>query len=591
MFLVLLTALLAGTPPVAAPGPAATDWRTPFEKGNGNTTATYRECIDYYQRLDSKYEEITMRRAGATDSGQPLHEVVISANGLSTPGLTRNAKRRVVFIQNGIHPGEPEGIDASMMLARDLVQEPALKPLLARLTVVIIPIYNVDGALNRNSTTRANQNGPESYGFRGNARNLDLNRDYVKQDSRNAQSFAELFAKWRPDVFVDTHTSNGADYQYTMTLIATQKDKLHPALSAYMTGRLLPSLYQGMEQRHWPLTPYVDFEGRTPDARGLQGFLETPRYSSGYAALFNTIGFITETHMLKAYQPRVKATYDFLTLLLQQLHLSADELGQARAEADRQTAAQQTFPLTWQLDTTRAETLQFRGYEGRTKPSEVSGLPRLYYDQKAPYTRPVKYYNTFRPGVQVQAPRAYVLPQAWAEVAERLKRGGVQLRRLSRDTTLTAEAYYLGDFATSPRPYEGHYLHSRLQVRPEQQKIRFSRGDYVVSLDQPQRRFAIETLEPQATDSFFTWGFFDSVLQQKEHFSDYVFEDLAADLLRRDPKLRQQLEERKKSDPAFAKSAIAQLEFVYRHSPYYEASHLRYPVVRWQGGPLNTMAD
>ncbi|MBG8553535.1 M14 family metallopeptidase [Hymenobacter guriensis] len=589
MFLVLLTALLASTRPV--PEPAAADWRTPFEKGNGNTTVTYRECIDYYQRLDAKYAEITMRPAGATDSGQPLHEVVVSGNGLNDPAATRAAGRRVVFIQNGIHPGEPEGIDASLMLARDLVQKPALKKLLDHLTVVIIPIYNVDGALNRNSTTRANQNGPESYGFRGNARNLDLNRDYVKQDSRNAQSFAELFARWRPDVFVDTHTSNGADYQYTMTLIATQKDKLHPALSAYMTGRLLPSLYQGMEKRHWPLTPYVDFEGRTPDARGLQGFLETPRYSSGYAALFNTIGFITETHMLKAYQPRVKATYDFLYLLLQQLAQSSDELARARAEADRQTAAQQTFPLNWQRDTTRAETLQFRGYEGRTKPSEVSGLLRLYYDQKVPYTKPIKYYNTFRAGVQVQAPRAYVLPQAWTEVAERLKRGGVQLRRLSRDTTLTAEAYYLGDFATSPRPYEGHYLHSRLQVRAEQQKIRFFRGDYVVSLDQPQRRFAIETLEPQATDSFFAWGFFDSVLQQKEHFSDYVFEDVAADLLRRDPKLRQQLEERKKTDPSFAQSASAQLEFVYRHSPYYEASHLRYPVVRWQGGALETMAD
>ncbi|TYZ08081.1 hypothetical protein FY528_13625 [Hymenobacter lutimineralis] len=597
MFSVLLAALLAGSPTATVPFPqptssvAAADWLTPFEKGNGNTTATYQECIDYYQRLDTRYAEVTMRRAGTTDSGRPLHEVVISADGQNDPVGTRAAKRQVVLIQNGIHPGEPEGIDASMMLARDLVREPALRPLLDHLTVVIIPIYNVDGALNRNSTSRANQNGPESFGFRGNARNLDLNRDYVKQDSRNAQSFADLFQKWQPEVFVDTHTSNGADYQYTMTLIATQKDKLHPALSAYLTGRLLPSLYQGMEQRQWPLTPYVDFEGRTPDARGLQGFLETPRYSSGYAALFNTIGFITETHMLKAYRPRVKATYDFLYLLLQQLHLSAEELGKARAEANRQTAAQQTFPLVWQLDTTRAETLQFRGYEGRTKASEVSGLPRLYYDQKAPYTKPVKYFNTFRPAVQVQAPQAYVLPQAWGEVAERLRRGGVQLRRLSRDTTLTAEVYYLGDFATVPRPYEGHYLHSRLQVRQEQQKQRFYRGDYVVSLDQPHRRFAIETLEPQATDSFFAWGFFDSVLQQKEHFSDYVFEDVAADLLRRDPKLRQQLEERKKADPAFAKSASAQLEFVYRHSPYCEPSHLRYPVVRWQGGALNTTGD
>ncbi|NVO31777.1 M14 family metallopeptidase [Hymenobacter lapidiphilus] len=576
MLLLSLLSLLLTTPT----SPAPTDWRTPFERGNGNTTATYDECIGYYQRLDAAYPEIQLREAGTTDSGRSLHVVVVSADGDMEPASLRAKGRRIVFIQNGIHPGEPEGIDASLMLARDYVQKKALRRQLDDVVLVIIPIYNVGGALNRNSSTRTNQNGPESYGFRGNARNLDLNRDYIKQDSRNARSFAALFQRWQPDVYVDTHTSNGADYQYTLTLIATQKDKLHPALSQYMQQQLLPALYGGMDKQKWYLSPYVDFNGRTPDARGLQGFLESPRYSTGYTALFNTIGFVTETHMLKAYTPRVRATYDFLRLLIGTVQQQKAALASARTEATRLSQQQQAFALGWRLDTTQAERFTFRGYEGKTKPSDVSGQPRLYYDRKAPYTKSIPYYNTFVPTATVQRPRAYVLPQAWGEVAERLRLSGVQLRQLSADTVINGETYYIQDYKTSPRPYEGHYLHSGVQVRPVRQPRQLLRGDFYISLNQPAARYLIETLEPQATDSFFAWGFFDSILQQKEYFSDYVFEDLAAQLLRQQPALQAQLNQKKQADPAFAASGPAQLDWLYRQSDHYEPSHLRYPVLR-----------
>ncbi|RYU80522.1 M14 family zinc carboxypeptidase [Hymenobacter persicinus] len=580
MFSFLLTALLLTAPA------AKDDWRTPFEKGNGNTTATYAECLAYYQRLDAAYPEITMRAAGTTDVGQPLYEVVVSLDGDADPASVRAKNRRVVFIQNGIHPGEPEGIDASMALVRDYVQQKELRRQLADVTLVVIPVYNVDGMLTRNSTTRANQNGPEQYGFRGNARNLDLNRDYLKQDSRNARSFAQLFRKWQPDVFVDTHTSDGADYQYTMTLIATQRDKLHPALSVYMQQSLLPALYGGMAQRKTVMTPYVDFEGRTPDARGLVGFLETPRYATGYTTLFNTIGFITETHMLKAYAPRVKAQYDFLDLMVRTVHAQAATLARARTAAEAELLTQTTFPLSWQLDTTQVEKISFRGYAGEMRPSEVSGQPRLFYNRTKPYTRQINYYNTFKPVVSVEKPVAYLIPQAWEEVLDRLRLSGVQLRRLTRDTVLTADTYYITDYKTGSRPYEGHYVHSGVELRTEQQPRPFRAGDFVAYLDQPAARYLVEALEPQATDSFFAWGFFDGILQQKEYFSDYVFEDVAAELLRKDPALRARLEKLKAQNAVFAQSAAAQLDWVYRQSPYYEKSHLRYPVARWQGGRL-----
>ncbi|RDC62345.1 M14 family metallopeptidase [Adhaeribacter pallidiroseus] len=559
--------------------PNAGNWLTPYEKSFGKKTATYPECIRYYQQLDNAYDELKLVEYGATDSGKPLHLAILSLDKDYNPASVRRKNKRVLLIQNGIHPGEPEGIDASMMLARDYLQKKELRANLKNVVVLFIPIYNVDGSLNRNQYSRANQNGPESYGFRGNARNLDLNRDYIKATSRNAQTFAVLFREWQPDVFVDTHTSNGADYQHTMTLIATQKDKLQAPLRDYLTSQLLPQLYQQMQKQKLPMCPYVDSKGETPDT-GLIGFLETPRYSTGYTTLFNTIGFVTETHMLKPFPNRVQAQYAFLDILIRLVQQDAAKIAAARQKADQEVLSQKQFALTWQLDTTALDSITFLGYAAKHKPSQVSGLSRLYYDRQAPFLKKIPYYNTYRPALTTTKPVAYAVPQAWEEVIDRLRLNRVKMRALRHDTSFTAEVYYIADYKTSSRPYEGHYLHSGVQVRTEKQRVNYFAGDYIITTNQTANRFLVETLEPQAVDSYFNWGFFDEILQPKEYFSSYVFEDIAAELLQKDLNLKKQLQEYISQNPEAAKSAQTQLDFIYRHSPYYEKSHLRYPISR-----------
>ncbi|MFD2247031.1 M14 family metallopeptidase [Pontibacter ruber] len=573
----LTTLLLAALLTTGTPG--KDDLKTPYEKGNGNQTATYQEAIDWYRKLDEVYDEVKMVPYGYTDSGRLLHLVIVSTDKDFDPASIKQKNKRVLLIQNGIHPGEPEGIDATMMLARDYLQDKNKRKQLDNVVLAIIPVYNIGGALNRNSHTRTNQNGPESYGFRGNARNLDLNRDYIKTDSKNGQLFHLIFRDWDPDVFMDNHTSNGADYQHVMTLIATQHNKLNPTLAGYLQKKMLPALYDGMKKDKFPMVPYMNTVDETPD-KGITGFMESPRYATGYTALYNTIGFVPETHMLKPFDQRVKATYQLMENMIETVSRDAKEIGEIRAKAKQETLAQKSFPLDWKLDTTKVEQIPFLGYAAKYKPSEVSGLERLYYDRKAPYSKNINYYNTFTPTTTVQKPVAYVIPQAWREVIERLKLNKVEMRQLKRDTTLTLDSYYITDYKTGQRPYEGHYLHNSVQVETRTMPRQFLKGDYVVYLNQESARFLVETLEPQAVDSYFNWNFFDSILMQKEHFSSYVFEDLAAEILKKNPDLRQRLEERRKKDPEFAKSARAQLDFVYRNSPHYEPTHNLYPVGR-----------
>ncbi|MDO3640376.1 M14 family zinc carboxypeptidase [Mucilaginibacter sp. L3T2-6] len=549
---------------------------TPFELSKDkNYTATYAEVITYYKKLAAANPQMKLINYGTTDIGKPLTLVVLSRDKVFDPLLVKKQGKQVLLINNGIHPGEPEGIDASMMWARDLLKKNALPK---DIVICMIALYNIDGSMNR-GLSRVSQNGPRAYGFRGNYRNLDLNRDFIKADSRNALAFERIVNTWNPEIFLDNHTSDGADYQYVMTLIETQKDKQNPILSKYTSETLTPELYKRMKKGGFEMIPYGAGERGLPDS-GIVSFLETPRFATGYTAQRNIISYITETHMLKSFDKRVYATYDFEQHLLDIFVRDAKLIGELKRKADEQVAKQKVFALNWDVDRDKVDTITFKGYAALYKPSDVSGLKRLYYDRNQPYAKIVKYYNTYKVTDSATKPIAYVIPQAWGKVIDLFKLNSVMMHRLAHDTTLNLQMYYLGDFKTAQRPFEGHYLHSGVKLEPTEMKVKFYEGDYVVYTNQWLNRYIVETLEPQGVDSFFAWNFFDSVLGEKEYFSNYVFEDKAAEMLKNDPELKKKLDDAKAKDPKLAGSAGAQLNFIYRNSIYFEKTYLRYPVGR-----------
>ncbi|HEV3414741.1 MAG TPA: M14 family zinc carboxypeptidase [Puia sp.] len=551
--------------------------QTPFEASDGKRTATYAECIAFYQQLPKSSPLVSIREMGMSDAGYPYHVVLYSNDGTSDPAEWHRRGKVVILINNGIHPGEPDGVDASMLLIRDLVDKKIRIP--DNVALAVIPLYNIGGALNRTSFSRVNQNGPEAYGFRGNAQNLDLNRDFTKNDSRDARSFVQIFHWLDPDLQIDNHVSDGADYQYTMTLLCTQWNKLGGQLGVFLHEVLQPALFADMEKRGWPMTPYVEFESGNPGV-GWNGFYDEPRYSSGYATLWHTIAFMPETHMLKPFKDRVLSTYALMQSMIGQSSKYAGELLKKRAQDIAGDQDSIRLALDWKVDRSRWDSIRFKGYETGMKASDVTGLQRMYYDHTRPFDRPVKFFNYFSADVWATVPKAYVIPQGWHAVVELLRLNGVRVLQLESDTSITVEVYHIADYKSYPRAYEKHHKNTAIQVRADQESIHFLKGDYFVPTDQPARRFLVEMLEPTGEDSYFAWNFFDAILQQKEGYSGYRWEDVAGEWLKLHPDVRLQLEQKRMADSAFAQNARAQLEFVYTHSPYYEPAHLRYPVYR-----------
>jgi len=550
---------------------------TLFEKTNGAQTDSYDEIINFYSGLAESSEMVKLMERGNTDSGKPLHLVIFDQKMEFDPSKWKGADKKVILINNGIHPGEPAGIDASMILLRDLAEGKIT--ISDDIILAIIPVYNIGGHLNRNTTSRVNQNGPEAYGFRGNARNYDLNRDFIKSDTKNARSFQEIFHWLNPLVFIDTHTSNGADYQHIMTLIPTQHDRLGGELGAYLKNSMIPHLFAEMESVNYPMVPYVNAWSGTPE-NGWPQFKDSPRYSSGYAALFHTLSFMPEAHMLKSYHERVRSMHALLKIFLETVEKDGAKMMAMKKRDENNTIDKKAFGFNHLSDKEEFTEIAYLGYEAGHKPSEVSGQDRLYYDQTRPFSTTVKYYDTYKPSIQLEKPMAYIIPQGWHNVIENLERNGVKLSAIEKDTAIAVTIYHIGDFVTSPRPYEGHYIHSNVQLTRTAQEIHFKKGDFLVPMNQVTNRFVMEVFEPQAEDSYFAWNYFDTILQAKEGYSAYVFEDLAAEYLKDNPDIREELERKKQSDPEFNKNGSAQLRWVFEHSPWYEEAHNRYPIFR-----------
>lgn len=546
-----------------------------FSQFSGNQTPTYPKLVQFYDSL-AKKGEIELYNMGKSDYGLPIYLCVLNGENDSIKTFKKFAEQTNILINSGIHPGEPDGINACGKLTLDYIKGDF--KIDKNLTFSFILCYNVDGMMNRNSNSRANQNGPEEYGFRGNSQNLDLNRDFIKMDSENAFTFVKIFQAIQPDLFIDTHVSNGADYQYTLTLIHSLKERMEPAYRILTYKHFIPDMETLMQKHQIELAPYVESIEEIPD-KGIEAFNDLPRYANGYASLFNCISITTETHMLKPFPQRVEATYLYLKEICNWTKKNSKTIKNVRRLALESSAKDKYYVYNFKR-TEEADSILFNGFEHGYKKSEVTGLDRLYYDKTKPYSKCIPYFNNYKAQDSARIPKFYIVGAQCKDVILRLRENNVLMQEVKQDSLIDLTFFRVRDYKSGNKPYEGHFLHNSIQVEEQEGKIQLKKGDLLISSQQKSRAFICSVLEPEAEDSYFAWNFFDSYIQEKEYFSDYVFEDLAVEILDQSSELRSLFEEKKKNDAKFTASQWEQLYFIYQNSQYFEPSFMRLPVFK-----------
>ncbi|MBQ4854171.1 peptidase M14 [Rhodanobacter sp. B2A1Ga4] len=581
---------------VHATSPATTDWTTPAEAAQFRTTPSYADTLAYLERLQRAAPGvIRLETFGTTPQGRPMTVVIASAGGTFDPAAARAAHKPVVLLQAGIHPGEIEGKDAGLMLLRDIAVSGKVPHLLDHVVLVYIPVFSVDGHENSSPYHRINQNGPASMGFRGQSQYLNLNRDYVKADAPEMRAWLKLWQKWLPDFLIDVHTTDGADYQYDLTWYTEDPHKLDPAVSTWQHDAIVNHALPAYEKRGHLASIYLEFkDGRDP-RKGIVNFGSGPRFSTGYAALQNRPALLIETHMLKPYADRVRAVYDLVELMLEQIGAQPAALLAATAKADADTIARAgeanaRVALNFKPDP-QATKFELKGYAFTLSHSDISGSEWIHYDPHAPKNYTIDNWNGLLPDLSVAPPAAYAVPAQWTTVIDRLDAHGIAYRRTERPLTIRAEGYQLDDPKWASQPFEGHLMLRDFNLHAVPREVTLPAGSAIVPLDQRAANVAIELLEPQAPDSLLRWGYLDAVFEAKEYGEPRVVEQLAREMLAKDPALKAAFERKLHDDPAFAANPRARLAFFFERSPWYAAQRVgAYPVLRLDAAAWRQLA-
>lgn len=552
-------------------------WATPFEAGGMTSTPRYEETLAWLRRLAEASPRVKLVSLGMSGEGREIPLVVISAGGASTPEELARSGKPVLFVQACIHGGECDGKDAGMMLARDLTVRGTAGDLLDGASVLFVPILNVDGHERFTRYGRINQRGPEEAGWRTDARNLNLNRDYMKLDAPETRAVVAALDAWNPDLYVDVHVTDGVDVQYDVTFGYAGPQAWSPNAAAWLDAVFTPAVTHDLQAMGHVPGPLVFAVDDRDLSRGIRDWTPTPRFSHGYGPARHLPTVLVENHSLKPYDRRVLGTYVFLESALRVLGDQGKSLRRA-AEQDR-SLHRETVPLAFGEPEGKPRTRTLLAVRSRLRRSEVTGgVVAEWTGEPVTLTVPVR--ADTEPAATARRPRAYWIPAEWTEVRDRLAAHGVRMERIAEPREVAVTVTRFGPPRFADGPYEGRLRVTAAADTAVARTVRFPAGSVRVPTDQPLGDLAVLLLEPGSPDSFFQWGFFNSVLDRTEYAEEYVMEPMAARMLAEDPQLNRLFTEKLAADPDFARDPRARLDWFYRQTPYFDARWREYPVAR-----------
>jgi len=558
--------------------------QTHAEKTNYRETPSYTDTIDFALQISAASPAIEYRGFGYSGQGRELPLLIASETQTFTPAAARAQGKAVVLIQACIHSGEPDGKDAGFALLRDIAITKTAAGILENVVLLFIPIYNTDGHERSTPYNRINQNGPESMGWRTTSTYQNLNRDYMKADTPETRAWLALWNEWQPDLFIDCHVTDGADYRCNITYHHEHHAGIDQGVLEWERDVFDDKVRNATAAAGNVISWYLEFIDNRDLTLGTRDFNGSPRFSTGYVPLRNRPGILIETHMIKDYHSRVIGTYDFLRAALTEVNKDPERLIRLGRAADERTidAAHEynpshLYPLDFEL-TDAASPFELKAFKYETEQSDVSGDLRVIYGTE-PLDLAIPMYDTFRVTAAVAPPLYYIVPVQWTNVIEVVQAHGIEFQTLKQAATIEVESYRFVNVTWPAAPFEGRHM-PRFEVERTKETREFPAGSIVMPTAQPLGKLVLNLLEPQAPDSFVKWGFFNAIFEEKEYAEHYVLEVLARDMLAADPKLKREFEDLVAGDPEFAASPAARLRFFYKRSPYWDPQMNLYPAGR-----------
>lgn len=569
----------------AAPLCADEAWpRTEAEKSGYLETGSYEQTLAFIRELQRRSPLIRLEQFGETAQGRALHVVVLSSEGRFTPQLAHAGHKPVVLVSNGIHPGEICGKEASLMLMRDLT-EGNLDGLLEKMTLLIVPIFNADGHERKSVYNRLNQNGPQGgMGYRATALGLDLNRDFMKLDTPEAQAWVgSLFNRWLPHLTIDMHTTDGWDHRYALTYLYDRHPQMPVSLENTVAG-IIERITPAMREAGYPIQVYGSLDKLNPE-EGYTIWPPYPRLCTSYVATRGRLALLAEAHAHKDFRTRVHAAYHFLRKVLQDVASNGNQVVSAVEEAEAQltrngAAVDPADRVALAMESRDSDgQITLETYELEVEEDPYTGLQSITYtDTPRDYTVPLR--GRVEVTRSVTRPAAYLIPAEYRRlVVDHLLLHGAQVERAVEPFEAEVEIYHIDELTFADTLYQGH-LRATPSVSPTRLlKTRYPAGTYIVPLAQPCSEIIALLLEPESSDSLLVWNRMNTVTTDGKVRESWVLANLSREMMD-DPEVAEAFRRRGEEDPSFLEDRQARLRFFWEHSPYPTPGVGDYPVTR-----------
>lgn len=555
------------------------DLTTTFEKSDCLETDDYEGTVAYAKQLAKQFKEVHYQTIATTAQGREVPLLIVDENGYTKPKKIRKSGKTIILVESCIHPGEPNGKDAMFLLIRNMLRGRENGDLLKDFSFLFLPVLSPDGLANFSPFNRINQNGPLEMGWRVNANGFNLNRDFTKLDTPELRGFVELFNRWQPDLFFDTHATNGADYQYVTTYSIEDFGNYDPSISDWLSHVWEPKIRTAMASLGFPITRYIEFHPWGDPTAPLFDESFSAMFSEAYTTARNCPGILIETHMLKPYKDRVLSTYNMIVETLRIILDNPEGFKNALAEAKKNDLSVKEIPINMQSELNDTLWTDFLGYRFDTVYSDITGGWYYAYDTTRPETRRTMRFRATRPEKSLVVPKEYIIPAQYKEVINIVKAHGFDMNLLKSEKTLKVSTYRFDNVLFSPMPSEGRCRVAQFDAEEITKEVTFPKGSAVVKTSQNGIRLLMNLLEPEMQGSLFEWGFFNNVLQRVEYFEVYKMEPMAREMLAADPFLAEQFQQWKAALPADKPlSQYEILNWFYERSPYFDKNYRVYPV-------------
>lgn len=491
---------------------------TRAERTNFKETSTYADVMEFLWTLKKQSSRIHIEYLATSTEGRKIPLVIVSKEGISTPQEARALGKEIVYIEANIHAGEVEGKEASLMMIRDLVQG-KYDDLLENQVILFCPIFNPDGN-EKFGKNRSEDNGPELAGVRYNGQGLDLNRDFIKQESPEVRGLVRALVKWDPVLFVDMHTTDGSYHRHVVTWAPQFAPWTDAGLMSYSWKKMIPAINENMKKLGYEAIPHGGFMDRKDPSKGWVFWAVLGRFGVNYVGLRNRFAILDENYARADFRSRVYGSYSFLRSIFEFTKVHAREMREIEREADLKAMkelAGSEFGVDFENQKIGEFNLKSYKFEIKKIPErELSKYPRwlggyLVKKTDIPVTYKMTLYAPIKPKKVVKLPSGYIILPSAKHIVKILTRNGIAVEKLLEPCDMEVEEFKIEEIKSQSLPYQGHHLK---KIKGHYQKVKktIPAGSYFVSLNQPLSRLVAVMLEPESPDGFLAWGLFDRTL-------------------------------------------------------------------------------